>query len=49
MLRLDPETAAIPVLSYVRDEEVNALGSMGVDPNPMRLPATASVATKVPN
>lgn len=49
MLRLDPQTAGIPVLSYVRDEEVNALGLAGVDPNPMRLPTTASLATKVPN
>jgi CheY-like chemotaxis protein len=49
MLRLDPDTARIPVLSYVRDEEVNALGTTGVEPNPLRLPSTASVATKVPN
>jgi PleD family two-component response regulator len=49
MLRLDPSTARIPVLSYVRDDEVNALGPAGVDPNPMRLPNTASLATKVPN
>lgn len=49
MLRLDPETASIPVLSYVRDEEVNALGMAGVDPNPMRLATSAAQATKVPN
>jgi hypothetical protein len=49
MLRLDPETATIPVLSYVRDEEVNALGMAGVDPNPMRLATSAAQATKVPN
>jgi two-component system, cell cycle response regulator DivK len=49
MLRLDPETAGIPVLSYVRDDEVNALGQSEVDPNPMRLPNTSSLATKVPN
>jgi PleD family two-component response regulator len=49
MLRLDPETANIPVLSYVKDEEVNSLGLAGVDPNPMRLPTTSSLATKVPN
>lgn len=49
MLRLDRETAGIPVLSYVRDDEVNALGMSGVDPNPMRLPSTTSLATKVPN
>jgi PleD family two-component response regulator len=49
MLRLDPETAKIPVLSYVRDGEVNSVGAAGVDLNPMRLPNTASLATKVPN
>jgi len=49
MLRLDPETAGIPVLSYVRDEEVNALGLSNVEPNPLRLPNVASLATKVPN
>jgi PleD family two-component response regulator len=49
MLRLDPETAGIPVLSYVRDEEVNALGLSSVEPNPLRLPSVSSLATKVPN
>lgn len=49
MLRLDSETASIPVLSYVRDEEVNALGLAGVEPNPLRLPNGATLATKVPN
>lgn len=49
MLRLDPQTAAIPVLSYVRDDEVNALGLAGVDPNLSRLHASAAVSTKVPN
>src|SRR5262245_13981570 len=49
MLRLDPETAGIPVLSYVRDQEVNALGSSTVDPNPLRFSSVASLATKVPN
>jgi hypothetical protein len=49
MLRLDPETAKIPVLSYVRDGEVSSLDAAGVDLNPMRLPNTASLATKVPN
>jgi len=49
MLRLDPQTAGIPVLSYVKDDEVNALGAASVEPNPMRLPDTSSVATKVPN
>jgi PleD family two-component response regulator len=43
MLRLDPLTASIPVLSYVRDAEVNALGPARVDPNPARL-AAVSVA-----
>ena len=43
MLRLDPLTASIPVLSYVRDAEVNALGPASVDPNPARL-AGVSVA-----
>ena len=41
MLRLDPLTASIPVLSYVRDAEVNALGPASVDPNPARLPAVS--------
>jgi DNA-binding response OmpR family regulator len=49
MLRLDPETAGIPVLSYVRDDEVNALGLTGVDPNLSRLPSSAALSTKVPN
>lgn len=39
MLRLDPATAGIPVLSYVKDDEVAALGPAGVDPNPTTLPA----------
>ena len=42
MLRLDPETANIPVLSYVKDDEVAALGPARVDPNPSRLPAVVS-------
>jgi PleD family two-component response regulator len=49
MLRLDPETAGIPVLSYVRDDEVTALGMAGVEPNPLRLPSVTALATKVPN
>jgi PleD family two-component response regulator len=49
MLRLDPETAGIPLLSYVRDEEVNALGLSSVDPGPLRFTNVASLATKVPN
>jgi PleD family two-component response regulator len=43
MLRLDPLTASIPVLSYVRDSEVNASGLANVDHNPARL-AAVSVA-----
>lgn len=39
MLRLDPDTAGIPVLSYVRDNDVSALGMSGVDPNPTTLPS----------
>lgn len=47
MLRLDPETAAIPVLSFVRDEEVTGLGLTNVDPNPARLAlSTASRASR---
>ena len=49
MLRLDPQTASIPVLSYVKDDGVNALGNARVAPNPMRLPSTSTLATKVPN
>ena len=41
MLRLDPATAGIPVLSYVRDGEVSALGPAPVDPNPARLPSVS--------
>lgn len=41
MLRLDPETAGIPVLSYVRDNDVAALGVAGVDPNPTTLPSVS--------
>jgi PleD family two-component response regulator len=41
MLRLDPETAGIPVLSYVKDDEVSALGPARVDPNPARLATTS--------
>jgi PleD family two-component response regulator len=42
MLRLDPETASIPVLSYVRDEEVTGLGLAQLDPNPARLSMAAA-------
>lgn len=40
MLRLDPETAQIPVLSYVQEQEVSEFGEEEVDHSPMRLPAT---------
>jgi PleD family two-component response regulator len=49
MLRLDPETAGIPVLSYVRDEGMNALGLSSVNPGPLRFPHAVSLARKVPN
>ena len=42
MLRLDPETADIPVLSYVRDDEVAALGPASLEPNPTQLPSMIS-------
>lgn len=37
MLRLDPKTASITVLSYVKDDEVSTLGPSNVDHNPARL------------
>ena len=40
MLRLDPETAQIPVLSYVQEESMAAGMGTGVDHSPMRLAAT---------
>jgi PleD family two-component response regulator len=40
MLRLDPETAQIPVLSYVQEDDMTAHGGAEVEPSPMRLPAT---------
>ena len=46
MLRLDPETADIPVLSYVRDEEVAALGPARLELNPMRLPSVTSTGAQ---
>ena len=49
MLRLDPETVNIPVLSYVRDEEAHGLGLDGVEPNALQFASTTSLATKVPN
>ena len=42
MLRLDPATATIPVLSYVRDDDVAALGPARVDPKTAALPATSA-------
>jgi PleD family two-component response regulator len=40
MLRLDPVTAQIPVLSYVQEQEVAAFGMTDVELSPARLPAT---------
>jgi PleD family two-component response regulator len=40
MLRLDPETAQIPVLSYVQEGEVTSIDGEDVDHSPMRLPST---------
>ena len=40
MLRLDAETAQIPVLSYIREDRGAANGEAGVEPNPMRLAST---------
>jgi PleD family two-component response regulator len=40
MLRLDPETALIPVLSYVQEGDMAATDDASVDHSPMRLPAT---------
>jgi PleD family two-component response regulator len=40
MLRLDPETAQIPVLSYVQEEAMSASESADVEHSPMRLPST---------
>jgi PleD family two-component response regulator len=40
MLRLDPETAQIPVLSYVQEDVMSAAGGAEVDHSPMRLPST---------
>jgi PleD family two-component response regulator len=40
MLRLDPETAQIPVLSYVQEEEVRSADDADLEHSPMRLPAT---------
>jgi PleD family two-component response regulator len=40
MLRLDPETANIPVLSYVQEGGMTAVTDASLDHSPMRLPAT---------
>jgi PleD family two-component response regulator len=37
MLRLDPETAQIPVLSYLREDTTATSGDANVDHSPMRL------------
>lgn len=39
MLRLDAETAAIPVLSYLQESSVSALGAAGVEHSVTRLPS----------
>lgn len=43
MLRLDAETAQIPVLSYLREDNAAANGDASVDHNPARL-AAANIA-----
>jgi CheY-like chemotaxis protein len=40
MLRLDAETANIPVLSYVQEANMTASHDASLDHSPMRLPAT---------
>jgi PleD family two-component response regulator len=40
MLRLDPQTAQIPVLSYVQEDNASAHGAADVEHSPMRLPST---------
>jgi PleD family two-component response regulator len=37
MLRLDPETAQIPVLSYLQESDLTARSEASVDHSPMRL------------
>lgn len=39
MLRLDAETATIPVLSYVTDNDAAPARAASIDPNPSHLPA----------
>jgi PleD family two-component response regulator len=41
MLRLDPETAQIPVLSYVQEDRASAYGEAGVDPGPTQLSSSS--------
>ena len=43
MLRLDPQTAQIPVLSYLREDHTSASADANVDHNPLRL-AAANIA-----
>ena len=40
MLRLDPDTAQIPVLSYLHEDSTAQDGDPAVDHSPTRLPAT---------
>jgi PleD family two-component response regulator len=40
MLRLDPDTAEIPVLSYLRDDNNATDGDASVDHSSLRLPST---------
>jgi PleD family two-component response regulator len=40
MLRLDPETAQIPVLSYVQEDQLSTSGGADLEHSPMRLPST---------
>jgi PleD family two-component response regulator len=40
MLRLDAETAQIPVLSYVQEDDASSAGDNDVEHSPMRLPST---------
>jgi PleD family two-component response regulator len=40
MLRLDPDTAQIPVLSYVQEGDATANGGADVEHSPLRLPPT---------
>jgi PleD family two-component response regulator len=42
MLRLDADTAGIPVLSYVKDNEAAPARATNIDPNPSQLPAVTA-------